>query len=100
MKEVSTAIVLEIINRSGKLEVTQKQLDVSLVELGMDSITFIQIVVALEEAFDCEIPDEKLLITEMDTAQKMLDVLQSIYDNQGEQYIVFPSFLLKERIYD
>ena len=50
----------------------------------MDSITFIQIVVALEEEFECEIPDEKLLITEMDTVQKMLDVLQSIYDNQGE----------------
>ena len=48
----------------------------------MDSITFIQVVVALEEAFECEIPDEKLLITEMDTVQKMVDVLQSVYDNQ------------------
>ena len=52
--------------------------------MGMDSITFIQIVVALEEEFECEIPDEKLLITEMDTVQKIVDVLQSIYDNQGE----------------
>ena len=48
----------------------------------MDSITFIQVVVALEEAFECEIPDEKLLITEMDTVQKMVDVLQPVYDNQ------------------
>ena len=62
----------------------QEQLEDSLPELGMDSITFIQIVVALEEEFECEIPDEKLLITEMDTVQKMLDVLQSIDDNQGE----------------
>ena len=45
---------------------------------------FVRIIVALEEEFDCEIPDEKLLITEMDTVQKMVDVLQSIYDNQGE----------------
>ena len=83
MKEVSTAIVLEIINRSEKLEVNQAQIKESLPELGMDSITFIQIVVALEEEFECEIPDEKLLITEMDTVQKMVDVLQSIYNNQG-----------------
>ena len=70
MKEVSTAIVLEIINRSENMEVSQEQLEDSLPELGMDSITFIQIVVVLEEAFECEIPDEKLLITEMDTVQK------------------------------
>ncbi|MBQ6171865.1 MAG: acyl carrier protein [Clostridia bacterium] len=82
MKEVSTAFVLDIINRSDKIEVSQEQLKDSLPELGMDSITFIQIVVALEEEFECEIPDEKLLITEMDTVQKMLDVLQSIYANQ------------------
>ena len=50
----------------------------------MDSITFIQVVVALEEAFECEIPDEKLLITEMDTVQKMVDVLQPVYDNQDQ----------------
>ena len=31
--------------------------------------------------FECEIPDEKLLITEMDTVQKMIDVLQALYDN-------------------
>lgn len=84
MKEVSTAFVLDIINRSDKIEVSQEQLKDSLPELGMDSITFIQIVVALEEEFECEIPDEKLLITEMDTVQKMLDVLQSIYANQGK----------------
>ena len=84
MKEVSTAFVLDIINRSDKIEGSQEQLKDSLPELGMDSITFIQIVVALEEEFECEIPDEKLLITEMDTVQKMLDVLQSIYANQGK----------------
>ena len=84
MKEVSRTMVLEKINRSENMEVSQEQLEDSLPELGMDSITFIQIVVALEEEFECEIPDEKLLITEMDTVQKMLKVLQSIYANQGK----------------
>ena len=78
MRKISTATVLEIINRSDNMEVSQDQIEYSLTELGMDSITFIQIVVALEEAFDCEIPDEKLLIAEMNTVQKILNVLQSI----------------------
>lgn len=84
MKEVSTTLVLEVINRLENMEVSQEKLKDSLPEMGMDSITFIQIVVALEEEFECVIPDEKLLITEMDTVQKMVDVLQSVYDNQGE----------------
>ena len=50
-------------------------IDDKLTDLGMDSILFIQIVVALEEAFEIEIPDEKLLIPEMDTINKMLDVI-------------------------
>ena len=49
----------------------------------MDPISFIQIIVAWEEEFDCEIPDEKLLITEMDTVQKMIGVLQALYDDQN-----------------
>lgn len=42
----------------------------------MDSIKFIQIIVSLEEAFECEIPDEKLLLAEMNSVNKMLEVLQ------------------------
>ena len=84
MKSVSLEKVIKSINDLDIIQVTHEKSDDSLVELGMDSITFIQIVVALEEEFECEIPDEKLLITEMDTVQKMVDVLQSVYDNQGE----------------
>ena len=47
-------------------------------DLGMDSITFVQIIVALEEEFECEIPDSKLLITEMNTIQKIVEVLKTI----------------------
>ena len=39
-------------------------------------------VVNSTEKFECEIPDEKLLITEMDTVQKMIDILQTLYDEQ------------------
>lgn len=82
MKEVSPGIVLETINSLGKMGNSNKQLVNNLVKLGMDSITFIQMVVALEEAFEWESPDEKLLITEMDTVQKIYDVLQELYESQ------------------
>ena len=76
--------VLDIIKTNIGIEIYPWQFDEDLNVIGIDSISFIQIVVALEEEFECEIPDEKLLITEMDTVQKMLDVLQSIYANQGK----------------
>lgn len=82
MNAVTIENVLEVVNSTEKLEITMEQLEENLPDLGMDSITFIQIIVALEERFECEIPDEKLLITEMDTVQKMIDVLQALYDAQ------------------
>ena len=80
MKEVTLEKILTVINASNTMQITSDQLDEKLTDLGMDSITFIQIIVGLEEAFDCEIPDSKLLITEMDTVQKMSNVLQELYD--------------------
>ncbi len=82
MNAVTIENVLEVVNSTEKFEITTKQLEENLPDLGMDSVTFIQIIVALEEKFECEIPDEKLLITEMDTVQKMIDVLQTLYDEQ------------------
>lgn len=79
MKEVSIAKILEIVNFNiENVEVTSDQLDENLADIGMDSITFIRIIVSLEEEFECEIPDSKLLLTEMNTVNKMLEVLKSI----------------------
>ena len=41
----------------------------------MSSIDFVRIIVGLEEEFDCEIPDSKLLISEMDTISKMYQAI-------------------------
>ena len=85
MKKVELDKILDIINKTEDLYVTSTQINDNLVDLGMDSIKFVQIVVSLEEEFECEIPDSKLLITEMDTVQKIQDVLQALYeDNNGK----------------
>lgn len=76
MKEITIESVLEIINSVQDIKVTLDQCDDNLLELGMDSIKFIQLIVSLEEAFECEIPDEKLLLAEMNSVSKVMDVLQ------------------------
>lgn len=84
MKDITLKRILDIINESTNFNVSAEHLQTKLTDLGIDSITFIQLIVAIEEEFECEIPDTKLLITEMDTVQKIINVLQSIYDEQND----------------
>ena len=58
--------------------ILSNQLEEDLSLLGMDSIIFISVVIALEEEFDIEIPDEKLSLNEMNTRAKIMDVISSI----------------------
>ena len=60
------------------------QLEADLTELGMQSILFIQIVVALEEEFECEIPDSKLLMSDMNTLGKMVDTVELALTGDAE----------------
>ena len=84
MREDILDKVLKVLNTNiENIEITSEQIDEDLSALGMDSITFIRVVVALEEAFDIEIPDEKLLLTEMNTISKMTEVISAVLDNQN-----------------
>ena len=76
MKEITKEKILEIVNSVQDMEVTIDQCDDDLLELGLDSIKFIQIIVSLEETFECEVSDEKLLLAEMNSVNKMLEVLK------------------------
>ena len=62
------------------LEIEDSQYDIDLLELGMDSITFIHIIVSIEEEFECEIPDENLLLREMNTVNKITEVIASVLE--------------------
>ena len=76
--------VIKIINETVEgIDFTEVQADSDLTELGMDSISFIQVIVQLEETFGCEIPDSKLLMADMNTLNKILNALREIgvYDN-------------------
>lgn len=83
MKKTISEKVLEILNTNIENNViTPEQTEEDLPSLGLDSITFIRVIVALEEAFDIEIPDEKLLITEMNTVSKMASVIAAVMDGK------------------
>ena len=84
MREDILDKVLKVLNANlENTEITFGQTEDDLIALGMDSIVFIRVVVALEEAFDIEIPDEYLLITEMNTLSKMTDVISTVLDHQN-----------------
>lgn len=83
MREDVIDKVLQILSENiENCEIAPGQKDEDLVALGMDSITFIRVIVALEEEFDIEIPDEKLLLTEMNTVSKMADVISAVLNNK------------------
>jgi acyl carrier protein len=72
-------IVYKIINEHiTQNEITPAQVADNLQLLGMDSITFIRIIVAFEEALEIEIPDNYLLMNEMNSVEKMLGVINSL----------------------
>ena len=86
MKPIAVEKVFEIINAHFEnIEIVPDNLNDDLFALGMDSLRFIKVVVSLENEFECEIPDSKLLIAEMDTVQKIINVLQTIYEEQSNQ---------------
>lgn len=57
-------------------EAAKAALDEDLRELGLDSIAFIKMVLAIEETFGKEISFEHLLLDAMNTIQKILKVVQ------------------------
>lgn len=70
--EVTLEKVLDLIRENIEIEdISYLQLDEDLVQYGMDSMKFIQMVISLEEEFACELPDEKLIYMEMNTVNKI-----------------------------
>lgn len=50
-------------------------------ELMFNSISIIQLVVSIEDAFDIEIDDEYLLLERLNTLEKLLEILNQHEDN-------------------
>lgn len=57
------------------ITLTSADSKVDLSDLGMDSIRFVRMIVALEESFNVEIPAEYLIVSEMNTIEKIVNIL-------------------------
>ena len=81
LRSVIFNIILE--NATG-IQLNENMHDESLSNMGMDSIAFVRIIVEIEERFEITIPDEQLLFTEMDTLNKMTDVVWKLQNQNRE----------------
>ncbi len=77
--------ILKVFNMNmDNMKVDTTQIDKDLSVVGIDSLAFIRFVVALEEEFNIEFPDEKLLMSEMNTVSKILNVVETILTEKHE----------------
>jgi len=54
--------------------------ETDLQNVGMDSLTFIKLIVEIENLFDIEFPDDKL--AETGTIKKLCEIVDSILENK------------------
>ena len=71
-----TTIIKDIINLTEPIE--DISIDTNLQNIGMDSITFVRVVVEIENKFRIEFPDDKLIITEAGTINQLCVIVQSV----------------------
>ncbi len=68
-----------------KGEMKELKFDTDLSTVGMDSIMFIRNIVAIEEVFEIEIPDDYLLISTMNTVEKITDIVKTVLEMQSNK---------------
>jgi acyl carrier protein len=60
------------------MQVSKKDYDTSLEELGINSLLFVHLVIQIESEFKIEIPDKYLVVESMDTINKIKNVIEKI----------------------
>ena len=78
--------ICKLINENLELDVDAADIgaDDNLMSLGMDSISFIKLIVAIEREFDIEVDDEYLLIDRLDTKSKLNELLERVVNNDTD----------------
>lgn len=74
--------VREILAKHSRLDVDIKSIkeDDDLYELGLTSLTTVNIMLAIEDAFDIEFPDSKLNRKTFDSIESLVDVIEELVD--------------------
>ena len=80
---IDKTIILNIINKY--IKVKDNQYNIDLVKLGMDSILFVTIIIEIEEKYNIEIPPSILLLSKMNTINKINKVIENLLKNEFEK---------------
>ncbi|WP_026475905.1 acyl carrier protein [Alkaliphilus transvaalensis] len=70
--------VIKILKRDKKVQDKEITLDTDLVSLGLNSIQFVKLVIALEQDFDCEFDDEKLNLSDFKTVREIVEYVMNV----------------------
>ena len=80
---VSVSEILDIINPILEDRVlTEQEINEDLQSLGLTSVTFVMMVVELEDTFGIEMPDEYLLFTRLPSVAVVYEVINSLVNNE------------------
>lgn len=80
-KEETRLHILETIRHNFDAEkIGEITIDTSFDSIGLDSLVFIKLVVALEDEHDFEFDDEKLLMEEFPSVKSMLEYVETKID--------------------
>jgi len=86
MKELTEQIIIDIVNSTQKETVLfEHNKHLTFQMLSIESISFIRIIIALEEHFDCEFPDSKLIYSEMDSVEKIFKTLKEVLNDKTKE---------------
>lgn len=79
MQDKNLDKILEIIySVLGCTETLDTETDKDLCQCGLDSILFIKIIILIEEFFDIDIPDDYLIISRLDTVDKIAKLVTEL----------------------
>lgn len=79
IENISKTRIIQLINKSLKeVSVTENMENIDLGAIGLDSLTFVQLIVNIEDEFNCKIPDSKLILSQMNTVNKIFDILSNL----------------------
>lgn len=74
-------IIEKIINNLKTLDIDVEDIETDFItENNIDSITFIEIIINIEEEFSILIPEENLLMEEMNTVSKIANIVNELAD--------------------
>jgi acyl carrier protein len=82
MNESTQQQVFEIIAKQAKIDVTTIEPTSTLKDLGIESLEAIELIFDIEEHFDITFPDQQGANFDSDTAQSLVNAVQSALDGK------------------